>query len=73
MSASVAAEVAHCAATNCLGPHSIIRHSQLRVFWWQSFRIVEEVPWDTFWASFPKALDQCVTLFAAHSVFIAEA
>lgn len=57
LNAAVASEIAFCAATECFGPHSIIRHAQLRVFWWQCFRMVEEVPWETFWSSFPKALD----------------
>ena len=39
------------------GPHKVIQHPHIRMWWWRSFGTSEEVPWAFFWTCFPKNLD----------------
>ena len=43
------------------GPHKVIQHPHIRMWWWRSFGTSEEVPWAFFWTCFPKNLDGWVT------------
>ncbi|KAK9813267.1 hypothetical protein WJX72_011692 [[Myrmecia] bisecta] len=58
----VAEELNWLTATSENGPHQVIRHYDLRMFWWSCFPSSEEVPWDLFWTKFPKQLRREVEL-----------
>ncbi|KAK9844685.1 hypothetical protein WJX74_005494 [Apatococcus lobatus] len=40
------------------GAHNVVRHPEIAVFWGQAFQQAGAVPWDRFWANFPKRLSK---------------
>ena len=61
LSEEVATEAAWAAASSAAGPHSLIRHSEMRLFWLRCFDAAEQVSLAAFWGSFPRDLGRCVT------------
>lgn len=36
----------------------VVRHPEIAAFWSQAFQEAAAVPWDRFWANFPKRLSK---------------
>lgn len=44
-------------AHSCAGPHSVLRHPSMQLFWFRHLPRQDEASWDAFWTHFPKGVD----------------
>lgn len=56
MSRASCPQIESLAAEKNKGVHRLIKHADMRVFWYNIFLSTEKVSWDTWWEAFPEYL-----------------